>query len=51
MCSVPSWADLLESELRWASNDGPEVNGARGNVQTQLYKTGLGGEKSRSTIC
>lgn len=39
MCTIPSWADLLESELRWASNDWPEVNGARGNVQTQIYRT------------
>lgn len=32
MCLIPSWADLLESELRWASEGRPEINGARGDV-------------------
>lgn len=38
MCPIPSWAGLLESELKWASKDWPEVNAARGNIQTQTCK-------------
>lgn len=35
MCPLSPWAGLLESELRWVSEDQPKINGAGGNVQAQ----------------